>query len=165
MFKIGIALYPIVFMIVLLTVGVGLLKLRAEPIILICGINAGIVAYNLGYTWEEMQAGIIEKIARALPATLILWSVGLLIGSWMFNGTVPMIIYYGVEIINPKYLLLTAFFITAVLSTITGTSWGFAGPIGVAIMGIAQGLNVSMTGYEGEVASDILTLINRGYPH
>ncbi len=66
----------------------------------------------------------MKKIARALPATLILWSVGLLIGSWMFSGTVPMIIYYGVQIVNPKYLLVTAFIISAILSTITGTSWG-----------------------------------------
>lgn len=150
---IGVALYPIIFMIILLTIGVGIFKLRAEPIILICAINAGIVAYYLGYSWEEMQVGIIEKIARALPATLILWSVGLLIGSWMFNGTVPMIIYYGVQIINPKYLLITAFFITAVLSTITGTSWGSAGTIGVAIMGIAQGLNVNLAATAGAVVA------------
>ncbi len=149
----ALALYPIVFMIVLLTLGVGYLKLRAEPIILICGINAGIVAYYLGYSWEDMQKGVIEKISRALPATLILWSVGLLIGSWMFCGTVPMIIYYGIQIINPKYLLLTAFFITAILSTITGTSWGSAGTIGVAIMGIAHGLNVSLPATAGAVVA------------
>ncbi len=148
-----LALYPIIFMVVLLTIGVGVFKLRAEPIILICGINAGIVAYYLGYSWDDMQKGIIEKISRALPATLILWSVGLLIGSWMFSGTVPMIIYYGIQIINPKYLLVTAFFITAILSTITGTSWGSAGTIGVAIMGIAHGLNVSLPATAGAVVA------------
>ncbi len=149
----AVAVYPILFMVIALTIGVGFMKLRAEPIILLSGINAGIVAYSLGYTWEEMQKGIIEKISRALPATLILWSVGLLIGSWMFSGTVPMIIYYGIEIINPKYLLVTAFLITAVLSTITGTSWGSAGTIGVAIIGIAQGLNVSLAATAGAVVA------------
>lgn len=100
-----------------------------------------------------MQEAIIEKIAKALPATLILWSVGFLIGSWMFSGTVPMIIYYGVQIVNPKFLLVTAFIITAIVSTVTGTSWGSAGTIGVALMGIAGGLGVSLPATAGAVVA------------
>ncbi|NVF11902.1 Na+/H+ antiporter NhaC [Anaerococcus sp. AGMB00486] len=147
------AMSPLVVMIVLLTIGVGILKLRAEPIILLCTIFASIIAMKLGYTWEELQVGIIEKISRALPATLILWSVGFLIGAWMFSGTVPMIIYYGVQIMNPRFLYLSAFLITAVLSTVTGTSWGSAGTVGVAIMGIAQGLNMSLPITAGAVVA------------
>ncbi len=147
------AVSPLVVMIVLLTIGVGFMKLRAEPIILICATFAAIIAQKLGYTWDELQKGIIEKISSALPATLILWSVGLLIGSWMFSGTVPMIIYYGVELINPRFLYVTAFLITAVLSTVTGTSWGSAGTIGVAIMGIAQGLGMSLPITAGAVVA------------
>lgn len=147
------AMSPLIVMIVLLTIGVGILKLRAEPIILLCTIFASVIAMRLGYTWDELQEGIIEKISRALPATLILWSVGLLIGSWMFSGTVPMIIYYGVQIINPRFLYVTAFLITAVLSTVTGTSWGSAGTVGVAIMGIAQGLSMSLPITAGAVVA------------
>lgn len=147
------AIIPIVFMVLSLTFGVGVLKLRTEPILILSSFVAGIIAWKLGYSWNEMQAGVIEKISRALPATLILWSVGLLIGSWMYSGTVPMIIYYGVQIINPKYLLVTAFLITAVLSTVTGTSWGSAGTIGVAIMGIAGGLGVSLPATAGAVVA------------
>lgn len=147
------AVSPLAVMIILLTVGVGIFKLRAEPIILICASFAAIIAIRLGYTWEELQKGIIEKIASALPATLILWSVGLLIGSWMFSGTVPMIIYYGVDLINPRFIYISAFLITAVLSTVTGTSWGSAGTIGVAIMGIAQGLGMSLPITAGAVVA------------
>lgn len=144
---------PILFMVISLSYGVGVLKLRTEPIIILSAFVAGVIAWKLGYTWNEMQAGVIEKISRALPATLILWSVGLLIGSWMYSGTVPMIIYYGVDIVNPKFLLVTAFLITAVLSTVTGTSWGSAGTIGVAIMGIAAGLGVSLPATAGAVVA------------
>lgn len=147
------AVSPLAVMIILLTVGVGIFKLRAESIILICASFAAIIAMRLGYTWEELQKGIIEKIASALPATLILWSVGLLIGSWMFSGTVPMIIYYGVDLINPRFIYISAFLITAVLSTVTGTSWGSAGTIGVAIMGIAQGLGMSLPITAGAVVA------------
>ncbi len=144
---------PIAFMIIVLAVGYGKFKLRTEPLLILSAFVAGIIAKSLGYTWKEMQEAIIEKIAAAMPATLILWSVGFLIGSWMFSGTVPMIIYYGIQIVNPKFLLVTAFIITAVVSTVTGTSWGSAGTIGVALMGIAGGLGVSLPATAGAVVA------------
>lgn len=146
-------LIPIVFMVVALSLGVGVYKIRVEPIIIISAFVAGFIAWRLGYNWKELQEGVVEKISNALPATLILWAVGFLIGSWMFSGTVPMLIYYGVDIINPKYLFVTAFIITAIFSTITGTSWGSAGTIGVAIMGIAGGLGVSLPATAGAVVA------------
>ncbi|MGL4402622.1 MAG: Na+/H+ antiporter NhaC [Fusobacteriaceae bacterium] len=147
------AIIPIVFMVVSLALGSGFLKLRTEPIIILSAFIAAGIAIKLGYTWQEMQESIVEKISKALPATLILWSVGLLIGSWMFSGTVPMLIYYGVQFINPQFLLVTAFIITAIIAMFTGTSWGAAGTVGVALMGIANGLGVPMAATAGAVVS------------
>ncbi|MDU6250254.1 MAG: Na+/H+ antiporter NhaC family protein, partial [Paeniclostridium sordellii] len=147
------AITPILFMILALAVGYGYLKMKIEPIMVISAFFAAIIALKLGYTWEEMQKSIIDKIASALPATLILWSVGFLIGSLMFAGTVPMIIYYGVQLINPKFILVTAFISSALLSLVTGTSWGAAGTIGVAMMGIAGGLGVSLPATAGAVVA------------
>ena len=147
------ALTPIIFMVVALALGYGVLKIKAEPILICSAFIAGIIALQLGYKWDDMQNAIVEKIASSLPATLILWSVGLLIGSLMFSGSVPMIIYYGVQMINPKFIILTAFLSSAVLSVVTGTSWGAAGTIGVAMMGIAGGLGVSLPATAGAVVS------------
>lgn len=141
------ALAPIIFMIVALTIGNGFLKMKVEPIMVLSAFFAGIIALSLGYTWKEMQDAIIDKIASALPATLILWSVGFLIGSLMFAGTVPMIIYYGVQLISPKFLLVTAFLASALVSTVTGTSWGSAGTIGVAMMGDCRWFRRIFTSY------------------
>ncbi|MEI6858109.1 Na+/H+ antiporter NhaC [Psychrilyobacter sp.] len=63
------------------------------------------------------------------------------------------IIYNGVQIINPKFLLVSAFMITALVSTVTGTSWGAAGTIGVAIMGIAGGLGISLPATAGAIVA------------
>lgn len=147
------ALTPIIFMVVALALGYGVFKINAESIIISSAFIAGIIALKLGYTWEDMQNAIIEKIASALPATLILWSVGLLIGALVYSGAVPMIIYYGVQMINPKLILVTAFLSSAILSIVTGTSWGAAGTIGVAMMGIAGGLGVSLPATAGAVVS------------
>lgn len=151
--SLGVAIIPILFMVTLLAVGKGVFKFRVEPLLLISAMVASFITWRLGYSWKEMESSIVTKIAKALPAILILWSVGLLIGSWMFSGTVPMIIYYGVQIVNPKFLIVSAFFITALVSTVTGTSWGSAGTIGVAIMGIAGGLGVSLPATAGAVVS------------
>ena len=149
----AIAIVPILFMVLSLAIGKGRFNLSVEPLLVLSAFVAGVITWRLGYSWKEMQDAIIDKIARALPATLILWSVGFLIGSWMFSGTVPMIIYYGVQIVNPKFLIVTAFLISAVVSTVTGTSWGSAGTIGVAIMGIAGGLGVSLPATAGAVVA------------
>ena len=148
-----LALTPILVMIIGLALGVGYMKLKVEPIILIAALVAGGIAWRLGYSWSELQEGVIEKISSSLPALMILWAVGLLIGSWLFSGTIPMIIYYGVDLISPQYLVLTAFIIAAIISTVTGTSWGSAGTVGVAIMGIAQGLDVNLAATAGAVVA------------
>lgn len=147
------SIIPILFMVIGLAVGVGIFKLRTEPIIILSAFIAAIISLRLGYNWLEMQEAIIEKISKALPATLILWSVGLLIGSWMFSGTVPMLIYYGVQFISPRFLLVTSFIITAIIAMFTGTSWGAAGTVGVALMGIANGLGVPAAATAGAIVS------------
>lgn len=147
------ALFPIVFMFVILAVGYGYFGMKTEFLMILAASVAGVMAYYLGFDWKEMQEAVVQKIADTLPATLILWSVGLLIGGLMFCGAVPMIIYYGVQIVNPKFMLVTAFIASALLSIVTGTSWGAAGTIGVAMMGIAGGLGVSLPATAGAVVS------------
>ncbi len=155
------AFLPIILMAIMLLVGSGSLnsilgtdiKLASEPIIITSAIFAGIISLRLGYSWNEMQSSIVDKISQALPATLILWSVGFLIGGLMFSGAVPMVIYYGVQWINPRFIIVLAFILSALLSIMTGTSWGAAGTIGVAMMGIAGGLGVNLAATAGAVVS------------
>ena len=75
--------------------------------------------------------------------------VGAMVGTWMAAGTIPMMIYYGVQIVNPKFMLVTAFLIEAVVSVVTGTSWGSVATMGVALMGIASALGVSLPATAG----------------
>ncbi|HIZ64357.1 MAG TPA: Na+/H+ antiporter NhaC [Candidatus Blautia pullicola] len=147
------ALFPIVFMFVILGVGYGYLGLATEVLIVVACIVAGCMASYLGYTWQELIDAAVKKVSDTLSATFILWSVGFLIGGLMFCGAIPMIINYGVQIVNPRFMLVTAFLSSALLSIVTGTSWGAAGTIGVAMMGIAGGLGVSLPATAGAVVS------------
>lgn len=142
---------PIIAMLVILTIGKGVLGYSTEPLLIMVAAVAAFVAFRVGVTWDEMLQEISEKIAKGMPAILILICVGAMVGAWMSAGTIPLMIYYGIQIVNPKFLLVTAFLITAVVSVVTGTSWGSVATMGVALMGIAGALGVSLPATAGAV--------------
>ncbi|WP_339285670.1 Na+/H+ antiporter NhaC [Oceanobacillus sp. FSL K6-3682] len=147
------AFSPIVVMLLLLAIGFGVYGFSPEPLLILASVYAGFIAWRLGYTWDEMMEGIQEKIKQAMPAILILISIGILIGTWMIAGTIPMMIYYGLKIIDPTFIVLIAFVVSAIISIVTGTSWGSAGTVGVALMGIATGLGASLPATAGAVVA------------
>ena len=148
-----LAVLPIIAMILLLGIGYAGFGLSVEVLMLVsAGVAAGIAAY-LGYTWEDIMNSIVGKLSKTLPAIFILIIVGFLIGTWEIGGTIPMMVYYGLKIINPSFLIVTAFLVTAVVSVCTGTSWGSAGTIGVALMGVASGLGAPLPIVAGAVVS------------
>ena len=145
------AIIPIIAMLLILTIGKGVLGYSTEPLLILVACVAAFIAFRVGVTWDEMLDEISQKIAKGMPAILILVTVGAMVGTWMAAGTIPLMIYYGVQIVNPKFLLVTAFLITAVVSVVTGTSWGSVATMGVALMGIASTLGVSLPATAGAV--------------
>jgi len=137
-----ISLVPLIVIALFLGIGYGLFQIRAEVLLIGAAAVSGLLAWSLGYHWKELEQGIVESIRQAMPAMLIVICVGLLIGSWIAAGTIPMLVYYGLKIISPAYFLVTASIVCSVVSLFTGTSWGTVGTIGIAFMGIAQGLGI-----------------------
>ncbi|MCU0644503.1 MAG: Na+/H+ antiporter NhaC, partial [bacterium] len=133
--------------------GYGVLKIKAEVLLIASATVAGLLAKWLGFTWRELEQGIVDSIKQAMPAMLIVICVGLLIGSWIASGTIPMLIFYGLKIISPKYFLFTACLVCSVISLVTGTSWGTVGTIGIAFIGIAQGLGIPLGAAAGAIVA------------
>ncbi|PHM40021.1 hypothetical protein Xmau_02205 [Xenorhabdus mauleonii] len=151
--NLGLAILPLAAMLPLLIIGYGQLGLRIESLLLIsAGITAALT-YWQGYRWDDIIDSIVSKLTKAMPVTIILICVGGLIGTWMFSGTIPYMVYWGLKLISPQYILITAFFITSIISVCTGTSWGSAGTVGVALMGVAVSLDVSLPAAAGAVVS------------
>jgi len=138
-------------MFLLLGIGFGVYRLGIVMLLLISALLASLMALRVGVTWDEMMEEVGLKIGKSMPAIFILVIVGLVIGTWMIAGTIPMMVYYGIKLINPQYLLVTAFFVTAIVSLSTGTSWGSAGTMGVALMGVAAGLGIPLPAAAGAV--------------
>ena len=145
------ALIPVVAMLLVLFIGKGVLGFSTEPLLIIVACVAAFIAWRVGCTWDDMLDEISQKIAKGMPAILILITVGAMVGTWMASGTIPMMIYYGVQIVSPKWLLVTAFLITCLVSVATGTSWGSVATMGVALMGIASALGVNPAATAGAV--------------
>lgn len=136
------ALVPILSMALLLGVGYGVFGVRVELLLIASAIVTGVIGMRVGLGWRQMQEGIVESIGKAMPALLIVIVVGALIASWIVSGTIPMIVYYGLKIISPTWYLVTACVVCSVVSLFTGTSWGTIGTVGLALIGIAEGLGV-----------------------
>ena len=138
------ALFPVAGLIVFLVYGLiirpmvqGLTAFPLEIVFLSAAVVAIAQLGFLGYSWLEIQQSIVNKLARAFPTILILFAIGMIIGSWIASGTIPMLVYYGIKIIHPDYLYLIAFVVAAIFSTLTGTSWGSAGTVGLVLIGVA----------------------------
>jgi len=121
-------------------------------IMLIAAGVAGVIAARYGHGWADIQRSTGEKISAVLPVVLILLSIGMLIGTWMFSGTIPMLVYYGVKLIDPQYMIIAAFLATATMS-LTGSSWASAGTIGVALMGVAAAVDAPLAATAGAIVS------------
>ncbi|MCR1900108.1 Na+/H+ antiporter NhaC [Irregularibacter muris] len=103
-----------------------------------------IFALVVGYKWEQVEQAVIEGGKSVLGAVMIMIMVGMLIGIWMSSGSVPSMLYYGLKLINPMLFLPITLIICVITSLATGTSWGTAGTMGVALIGVASGLGIPL---------------------
>ncbi len=96
---------------------------------------------------------ILASINRSMQACLILGIVGCMIASWMAAGTIPSMMYYGIQVISPSIFLVTACILCAIVSLATGSSWSTAGSMGVALIGVGTALGFPTAMTAGAVVS------------
>jgi len=113
-------------------------RLPVEVLVLLALFSNCLFLLYIGFDWEIIENGIVRKIGESIPVVLVLFAVGVLIGSWIVSGIIPMLIYYGIGIIDGDWIYIFSFIICIIFSLLTGTSWGSAGTIGVVMIGIAQ---------------------------
>lgn len=153
-----LALVPLVFLICMLAGSVGLFGDNSSygpnqiGLMLAAGV-AALIGLRLGFAWKDMELAMVEGISLALKAVLILLAVGSLIGSWMLAGTAPTVIYFGLGILDPSWFYPAALVICALVAISIGSSWTTAGTIGLALIGIAQIMELSAPITAGAIIS------------
>lgn len=124
---------------------VSIFLLKAEPHLPLLATTVGTATLLrlFGFTWQKLESAIIQGIQTAIMPILILSLIGILIAVWMMSGTVPTLLYYGMDYINAHYFAVSALYVTIVVSMFTGSSFTTVSTIGVAFMGIALTTGVS----------------------
>lgn len=136
------ALFSFIALIVIMAIGIAVFKVDPHIPMFLGVIVAALVSLKIGYKWSQVEEMMITGISRAMQAILILAIVGMMVGIWLLSGTIPTMIYFGLKLLKPSIFLIAAVLVCSVTSLATGTSWGTMGTMGLALIGIAQGLGM-----------------------
>ena len=139
--------------ILILVTGIVGFEIGIHVLLILSLLLTGAFSYSYGYSTAEMIEGMKGSLGRATPAMVIFILIGTIMGSWIHAGTVPALIYYGLEFLNAQYFLPMGLVICSLTSLATGTSWGTAGTVGIALMGIGISLGISPPIVAGMVIS------------
>ena len=142
---------PLLLILLLLSQGVGIMLALTAAICV-----ESIFGVYLGYSWEDIEEYALKGIGRVNQTVIVMILIGMLIGVWISAGSVQTMLYYGINLIHPKLFLPIAFIICIITSLVTGTSWGTAGTMGIALIGIAQGLGIPAPMAAGAIISGAL---------
>ncbi|MEH7333085.1 Na+/H+ antiporter NhaC [Neobacillus drentensis] len=113
-----------------------------ELMFLLLWIVVSLLVMKLGYKYNEVQNMAWEMGKQSFEPNTIILVVGVMIATWMASGTIPYVMYWGLELISPQYFLITALLLTSATSLATGTSWGTLGTVGLALMTVGNALGV-----------------------
>ena len=151
----GIALISVLFLAVSLVLTLVVYQLGEPHIALITSamFAAGVAVWKLGYTWSELEEGVLETIKMAMSAIIIIMVIGMLVAMWTAAGIIPTMVYYGLQILSPKFFLVAAFLLCCIVSLATGSSWSTVATVGIALMGIGTTLGVSVPMIGGAIIS------------
>ncbi|MET7703327.1 Na+/H+ antiporter NhaC family protein [Streptomyces sp. NPDC005485] len=152
------AVLPMVVLAVLVAGSLALFGLDAldgpiQVALVLCAMAAALVAMKNGHTWQAVQRAGQGALSSITSAVFILLAVGALIGVWNLSGTIPTLVYYGIQVLSPSWYYAATAVICGAIAMSIGSSWTTAGTIGVGLVGIADMVGVSAAITAGAVIS------------
>ncbi len=149
---------PIIFLIILLALNVTIWKDDTlagsnQIALMLAAAVASVISLKNGGNWMALRENIVETIGKSMPAILILLLIGSLSGTWLMSGVIPVLIYYGLDVLHPSIFLFAAVIISALVSLATGSSWSTIATIGVALLGIGNAMGIDEAITAGAIIS------------
>ena len=156
--KLSFAKAMILLLIAVVTIFVVKAKIGGDTSVsLLCAAAAvSALAMIWGIKWADIEHEVKENFKSMASPLMILMCVGLLVGTWMISGTIPTMIYYGMKFLSPGIFLVMTCLIAAIMSVMTGTSWGTVSTVGVALIGVSAGLGIPLAYTAGAVTAGAL---------
>jgi Na+:H+ antiporter, NhaC family len=137
----------------MISIGLFVYEASVHAVIFLALIWVGVNAALLGYAFMEIRGMMNRGISNALPAIYIFLLIGMVIASFMQSGTVPSLIYYGLDLLNPAIFLAAGLVLCSLMSVATGTSWGTVGTVGVVLIGIGETMGIPLPIVAGMIVS------------
>lgn len=152
------ALVPVVAMLLFLSAGIVVFGLDPQfPLFWGIAFTGLFARYHLGLSWEELYDGITDSLLMGMQVILIMFVVYTLIATWIQAGTIPSLMYYGLELLTPAVFLPSTAVLAAIVAFAVGSSWTTAGTLGVAFIGIGSGLGIPMPMTAGAILTGAYT--------
>ncbi|MBM7693094.1 NhaC family Na+:H+ antiporter [Peribacillus deserti] len=145
----------IIFILILSIISFGIIGLKMVPHLPIIAAIVGLLIYGKlkGLHFSVMEKAMAQGAFSAMGAIYIFLFIGMLISSWMMSGTIPTIMYYGFEFLSGSAFYAIAFLIASLVGLCIGSSLTTSATIGVAFIGMAGAMDVSMAITAGAIVS------------
>lgn len=144
-----------VILLIIATMSFSIGYLKATPHIPIFLVISFLLAYGLlkKVPFRDLEGGMIAGASAGLGAVFIFFFIGILISSWIMGGTIPTLIYYGFLTVSPNFFFAIVFLICSIVGISVGSSLTTVATVGVAFMGIAGAMDISLTITAGAIVS------------
>lgn len=135
----------LILAVILCILGYLIIVKRQEPQapLFISFVLLAIYGHLRGFKWQTVMDGMRSGLRAGVDPLIIFLSIGVLIATWIFSGTIPTIMYFGFEIISVKFFLPTVFIVCTLVGIACGSSFTTVSTMGIAFVGIGATLHIN----------------------
>ena len=140
------AFLPLILMALCVGVGASFLKLNSRILLMFSLTVTILFGYKCGFSWAEMQAGMVKKLTRFAVPAIMLMVLGAFLASTMLSGATPVLVVWLSKLVTPKLILPLSFLLCSLMCTLIGCNWTTCGTLGLVLfsIGTVQGVNPYM---------------------
>jgi len=141
--------------VIITMISVSIIKFDAVPHLPILFSILLLICYGLlkKVPYRKLEGGLVEGAGAGMSAVFLFFFIGILISSWMMSGTIPTLIYAGFNLVTPSFFFAIVFVVTSVVGLAIGSSLTTVATVGVAFIGMATVLDLSMAITAGAIVS------------
>lgn len=96
-----------------------------------------------GFTWDTIIDGMRTGLRAGVDPLVIFLTIGVLIATWIFSGTIPTVMFWGFKIISIQFFLPTVFLVCTLVGIACSSSFTSVSTMGIAFIGIGTTLHFS----------------------
>ncbi|USS89186.1 Na+/H+ antiporter NhaC [Fructilactobacillus cliffordii] len=139
----------------LVVMGVGIIGFHLTPVVPILTVIFVLMIWGKvrGFSWDEIQEGIVVGVRNGIIPLFIFLLIGSLIGVWIMAGVIPTLMVYGFHILSVQWFLPSVFLMCAFVGCFIGSAFTIISTVGIASMGIGVTMGLDPAMIAGAVVS------------